>query len=136
MFLLMFVVFVFFFSSRRRHTRCCCVTGVQTCALPISTFLSEMMTSFGHFNRASSPVVFIVSYTASPVTNGRSAILAVGMLGLKTTDSHMPPLGDNHFLSCRPRPLFCCSAMTTVPCESGLLASEIARFCVESMVSR
>src|SRR5881296_4122850 len=26
----------FFFSSRRRHTRCCCVTGVQTCALPIS----------------------------------------------------------------------------------------------------
>src|SRR5881296_485002 len=32
------LVFVgwFFFSSRRRHTRCCCVTGVQTCALPIS----------------------------------------------------------------------------------------------------
>ena len=32
------VVFVFFFfSSRRRHTRCADVTGVQTCALPIST---------------------------------------------------------------------------------------------------
>src|SRR3546814_9881443 len=29
-----FVVFVF--SSRRRHTRCALVTGVQTCALPIS----------------------------------------------------------------------------------------------------
>src|SRR3546814_2505348 len=27
----------FFFSSRRRHTRCALVTGVQTCALPIST---------------------------------------------------------------------------------------------------
>src|SRR5881409_1386400 len=26
----------FFFSSRRRHTRCETVTGVQTCALPIS----------------------------------------------------------------------------------------------------
>src|SRR3546814_21138790 len=26
----------FFFSSRRRHTRCALVTGVQTCALPIS----------------------------------------------------------------------------------------------------
>src|SRR3546814_6223285 len=26
-----------FFSSRRRHTRCALVTGVQTCALPIST---------------------------------------------------------------------------------------------------
>src|SRR3546814_15607473 len=27
---------VFFFSSRRRHTICALVTGVQTCALPIS----------------------------------------------------------------------------------------------------
>src|SRR3546814_4979806 len=29
--------FFFFFSSRRRHTRCALVTGVQTCALPISS---------------------------------------------------------------------------------------------------
>src|SRR3546814_4936705 len=29
----------FFFSSRRRHTRCALVTGVQTCALPISARL-------------------------------------------------------------------------------------------------
>src|SRR3546814_2465541 len=27
---------LFVFSSRRRHTRCALVTGVQTCALPIS----------------------------------------------------------------------------------------------------
>src|SRR3546814_1480465 len=33
---LVFFCFVFFFSSRRRHTRCALVTGVQTCALPIS----------------------------------------------------------------------------------------------------
>src|SRR3546814_4822868 len=32
----MLVVCVFFLSSRRRHTRCALVTGVQTCALPIS----------------------------------------------------------------------------------------------------
>src|SRR3546814_2647487 len=32
-------MFCFFFSSRRRHTRCALVTGVQTCALPISTQL-------------------------------------------------------------------------------------------------
>src|SRR3546814_15181749 len=32
----LFVSVVFFFSSRRRHTRCALVTGVQTCALPIS----------------------------------------------------------------------------------------------------
>ncbi len=31
--------FVFFFSSRRRHTRYISVTGVQTCALPISGLL-------------------------------------------------------------------------------------------------
>src|SRR3546814_1733903 len=30
-----------FFSSRRRHTRCALVTGVQTCALPISRATSE-----------------------------------------------------------------------------------------------
>src|SRR3546814_2561475 len=30
----------FFFSSRRRHTRCALVTGVQTCALPISRYLT------------------------------------------------------------------------------------------------
>src|SRR3546814_9318315 len=30
--------FFFFFSSRRRHTRCALVTGVQTCALPISSW--------------------------------------------------------------------------------------------------
>src|SRR3546814_19361199 len=29
-------IVLFFFSSRRRHTRCALVTGVQTCALPIS----------------------------------------------------------------------------------------------------
>src|SRR3546814_9898209 len=32
----------FFFSSRRRHTRCALVTGVQTCALPISYFPPSM----------------------------------------------------------------------------------------------
>src|SRR3546814_19998228 len=31
---------MFFFSSRRRHTRCALVTGVQTCALPISPHAS------------------------------------------------------------------------------------------------
>src|SRR3546814_708975 len=30
------ILYLFFFSSRRRHTRCALVSGVQTCALPIS----------------------------------------------------------------------------------------------------
>src|SRR3546814_7162127 len=33
---------MFLFSSRRRHTRCALVTGVQTCALPIS--IAEVQT--------------------------------------------------------------------------------------------
>src|SRR3546814_15040404 len=32
----LFFISLFFFSSRRRHPRCALVTGVQTCALPIS----------------------------------------------------------------------------------------------------
>src|SRR3546814_8955071 len=32
-----------FFSSRRRHTSCALVTGVQTCALPISIAIFIML---------------------------------------------------------------------------------------------
>src|SRR3546814_1545512 len=39
----MYVYFVCFFSSRRRHTRCALVTGVQTCALPISSPIAMMV---------------------------------------------------------------------------------------------
>src|SRR3546814_16480771 len=35
----------FCFSSRRRHTRCALVTGVQTCALPISSSSSSSSSS-------------------------------------------------------------------------------------------
>src|SRR3546814_8397718 len=35
----------FFFSSRRRHTRCALVTGVQTCALPISALEHAVLES-------------------------------------------------------------------------------------------
>src|SRR3546814_9942315 len=33
-----FMIMFYLFSSRRLHTRCSLVTGVQTCALPISAF--------------------------------------------------------------------------------------------------
>src|SRR3546814_4563402 len=46
---LLFVMF-FFFSSRRLHTRCALVTGVQTCALPIS--LSHSAEHMGRGRRA------------------------------------------------------------------------------------
>src|SRR3546814_12518330 len=37
----------FFFSSRRRHTRCALVTGVQTCALPISAWQASVRLQVG-----------------------------------------------------------------------------------------
>src|SRR3546814_2885117 len=42
---------VLFFSSRRRHTSCALVTGVQTCALPISLSLtsSSILPQSSHF---------------------------------------------------------------------------------------
>src|SRR3546814_16119104 len=46
-----FLVCIFFFSSRRRHTSCALVTGVQTCALPIS------LSDFWHRTNTSRPVV-------------------------------------------------------------------------------
>src|SRR3546814_1537477 len=48
--------FFFFFSSRRRHTRCALVTGVQTCALPISLVAAVP----AEIVVASVPVVFAV----------------------------------------------------------------------------
>src|SRR3546814_1413474 len=44
----LFVGCFFFFSSRRRHTRCALVTGVQTCALPISSAPANLPTAQGN----------------------------------------------------------------------------------------
>src|SRR3546814_4346839 len=45
--------YCFFFSSRRRHTRCALVTGVQTCALPIS--LAAVRQGIARWANPSSP---------------------------------------------------------------------------------
>src|SRR3546814_17629557 len=54
-------VFFFFFSSRRRHTRCALVTGVQTCALPISLPLAgnraHKLSTALYFNALGGPVL-------------------------------------------------------------------------------
>src|SRR3546814_2297518 len=41
----------FLFTSRRRHTRCALVTGVQTCALPISSENLNTLVDFRHQKR-------------------------------------------------------------------------------------
>src|SRR3546814_5750314 len=51
----------FFFSSRRRHTRCALVTGVQTCALPISIIPGLIIRAGGqHFAIPRAAVVEIL----------------------------------------------------------------------------
>src|SRR3546814_2784620 len=53
------LVCFFFFSSRRRHTRCALVTGVQTCALPISVCIAMAVLAM-----AGGGVAYAVSGTA------------------------------------------------------------------------
>src|SRR3546814_5254463 len=48
---------LFFFSSRRRHTRCALVTGVQTCALPIS---AERPLAAGRVSGREALAIFVV----------------------------------------------------------------------------
>ena len=50
---------IFFFSSRRRHTRSFHVTGVQTCALPISCSVGADNIQFSHCDS-------IQSFSVSP----------------------------------------------------------------------
>src|SRR3546814_3199487 len=46
---------IFFFSSRRRHTRCALVTGVQTCARPISVWTEEELDAIVKEMRVEAP---------------------------------------------------------------------------------
>src|SRR3546814_10609964 len=77
------VCYMFFFSSRRRHTRCALVTGVQTCALPISgsklniaALANDLEVSLGAVREALSMLqseALVISepqrgYTVSPVS--------------------------------------------------------------------
>src|SRR3546814_15479372 len=47
----------FFFSSRRRHTSCALVTGVQTCALPISRALDQASFAIGRHSISALDIV-------------------------------------------------------------------------------
>src|SRR3546814_5897203 len=72
-----------FVSSRRRHTRCALVTGVQTCALPISLLRKSRRrgTIFWADQQRESRRVSIDLYTWS-TPNGRKISIALEELGL------------------------------------------------------
>src|SRR3546814_8417775 len=65
---------LFFFSSRRRHTRCALVTGVQTCALPIS-FLQLRIEP-----REDAPGIALENCVAVRVTERQRIDIALGVV--------------------------------------------------------
>src|SRR3546814_3068538 len=80
--------FIFFFSSRRRHTRCALVTGVQTCALPISERLASLM-QFCHQSARlrGKPTATVATHrNFSLYENGLSGIPGVHLNVLRTDD--------------------------------------------------
>src|SRR3546814_17048860 len=72
-----FLFFCFFFSSRRRHTRCALVTGVQTCALPISPRLDAKAIIVADLNKG-----FYTGAIDGRVNNYR--IESVGLFNIDT----------------------------------------------------
>src|SRR3546814_938604 len=72
---------LYFVSSRRRHTRCALVTGVQTCALPISVRpdLVASLTTVGSPHKGSDLITFDVNgqLVPTPATNAFSNFVSM-----------------------------------------------------------
>src|SRR3546814_8005975 len=68
---------VFLFSSRRRHTRCALVTGVQTCALPISPLAASPAPTMSTARRSISERLDAASdRCANPAAAGGQRVVA------------------------------------------------------------
>src|SRR3546814_8317808 len=85
--MLVFLCFIldvsfFFFSSRRRHTRCALVTGVQTCALPISPRNARLI-----FQKRLHRVVDAPHLCKALFVTGRCSIVAVVKQPMQTLQS-------------------------------------------------
>src|SRR3546814_3085488 len=79
------VLLLFFFSSRRRHTRCALVTGVQTCALPISLTVTEERARLVDFSQPFATEVNEVVITGPEIPAG------TGFDALAATEIHVRP---------------------------------------------
>src|SRR3546814_2138515 len=93
----------FFFSSRRRHTRCALVTGVQTCALPISA---------DAFVIGVSPLqsdAFVAAVAHHRRLGRPTAVVAVELADL------LPPAPEIGRASCRERVSTCRSRWSPFP---------------------
>src|SRR3546814_4131672 len=83
----------FFFSSRRRHTRCALVTGVQTCALPISCAK----------NGSIAAVMAIYHFSAKVISraNGSSAVASAAYRAAERSEERR--VGKECVSTCRSR---------------------------------
>src|SRR3546814_6632005 len=83
----------FIFSSRRRHTRCALVTGVQTCALPISSQEHDLRISHIGYDRLhnkadDSRAWFPLQALRDAAASGRIGSIAPRFHGAPTNRSH------------------------------------------------
>src|SRR3546814_3762694 len=82
---------MFFCSSRRRHTRCAFVTGVQTCALPISADARFSWAGFFSGSAQMSTAYGITDFTSifiwAPVFFNAMIALPIYSIGLSISRS-------------------------------------------------
>src|SRR3546814_1787540 len=82
----------FFFSSRRRHTRCALVTGVQTCALPISsTTIAALQTAVVAAQTLANQNLVLSRINGVQAAAGRSEERRVGKECVSTCRSRWSP---------------------------------------------
>src|SRR6056300_823359 len=103
-----FVTLFFFFSSRRRHTRFLNVTGVQTCALPISETRLGQATNFdswkhAYAKRAENLAVSEVRALFSVVSRPEVVSLAGGMPDVSAMDNDAIRSAFDSLMSSRPQ---------------------------------
>src|SRR3546814_1315544 len=91
--------FFFFFSSRRRHTICALVTGVQTCALPISILRLTVTPSGCYVRRNRQSIQDRPEFRSSQLRTERCTQLC-------TMSRPSPPRLVAHLSSAVPRPIF------------------------------
>src|SRR3546814_2220638 len=97
-----YVLSIFFFcSSRRRHTRCALVTGVQTCALPISY-------AFGRIDEKAH-LIWVAHFSAPSKSGSRSGRRASAISGFPC---HFSTLHAPEFHPDVPSPVATCSYIT------------------------
>src|SRR3546814_9282651 len=85
-----------FFSSRRRHTRCALVTGVQTCALPISGLLLQIAATAGLDAEAARTQMLSPS-TVGILNRDRADVKTAGVRGTPTffvNGRRLDPFGE------------------------------------------